>query len=485
MSEIFDIKVFASERDNILIAPAGFGKTHTISECLKHTDGRQLILTHTQAGVASIKDKLQKCSISKDSYNVETISSFAKRYVVSFSNAPNLPDETDGNFYSYFIENATKILSLQLVRDIIKISYTGLFVDEYQDCTIEQHKLVLALAEVLPTHILGDPLQGIFGFKGQRLVDLDNALEMGRFNIRYKLDTPHRWIKSGNPQLGQELLQIRDDLENGREIDLLRYSKIEFKQGAYSDNYRFLMEILKNCNSVLVIDSDSKRMTTRENFVVAFKYIPLLIEAFDGRDFYESAIHFDNKDGLPSIDILHKFISSKFSNLDNWYDKANKRFKNKRDPAEERELSEIKGLVGKLALNYSFLDMKAVISKIGNLRGVNCARKDLLNSLGKSMEYAHNSKITVLDAMRNYRNGIRRVGRKMYGKCVGTTLLTKGLEFSTVIVLDADKFKDPQNFYVAFSRCTKRLIVLGHNSKMRPYPAAVFQSAAAGRPCTL
>ena len=470
MSEKFDVKAFTIERDNVLIAPAGFGKTHTISECLKHTEGKQLILTHTQAGVASIKDKLQKCSISKDKYSVETISSFAKRYVLSFTNSSAIPDETDSKkFYAFFIENATKILSLKLVQDIIKLSYSGLFVDEYQDCTVEQHELILVLADILPTHVLGDPLQGIFGFNGQKLVNLNSATAMGRFATRYELDTPNRWINNGHTKLGEELLKIRKDLMQGKEIDLAQYSSIEFKQGSYGDHYRVVMDTLKSSDSVLVIDSDSIRMTTRENFVVAFKYVPLLIEAFDGKDFYISAIHFDNKDNSSAIDILHEFIIDKFSNLDDWYDKANKRFKKKRDPVEESQLTEIKALIIKLSTNYSLLDLREIISKIRNLKGVTCARRDLLNSLSNSMEDAHHSKTTVLEAMRKHRNGIRSVGRKMYGKCVGTTLLTKGLEFDTVIILDADKFKDPQNFYVAISRCVKRLIVFAGNSKISPY----------------
>lgn len=468
MSETFDVKTFANERDNVLIAPAGFGKTHTISECLKHTEGKQLILTHTQAGVASIKDKLQKSSIVKDKYSVETISSFAKRYVLSFYNSTDIPDETDKKFYPFFIENATKILALRLVQDIIKLSYSGLFVDEYQDCTIEQHKLVLVLAEILPTHILGDPLQGIFGFTGP-LVNLNDITQTCRFSTMYKLETPHRWIIGGNEQLGIELLQIREKLLSNLEIDLVQYPSIEFKRGRFRDHYSCIMDTLKDCDSVLIIDPDSIKMTTRENFVVAFKYIPLLIEAFDGKDFYESAIHFDNKDNLSSVEILHKFIDSKFSNLNYWYDKKNKRFKKKRDPVEENELVEIKELVNKLAINYSLLDMKEVIFKIRDLKGVNCARRDLLSSLSKSMEDAYRSKITVLEAMRNHRNGIRRIGRKMYGKCVGTTLLTKGLEFDTVIILDAEKFKDPRNFYVAISRCIKRLVIFAEDSKLNPY----------------
>jgi superfamily I DNA/RNA helicase len=468
MIKTFNAESFVAERDNVLIAPAGFGKTHTITECLKYTEGRQLILTHTQAGVASIKDKLQKSSLSKEKYNVETITSFAKRYVLSFSNSSTVPDEIDKNFYPYFIENATRLLSLKLVQDIVKLSYTGLFVDEYQDCSVEQHKLILALAEILPTHILGDPLQGIFGFK-EPLVNLDNPIQMQRFSTVHHLNTPYRWIVGGNEKLGTELLQIREKLLSKIEIDLALYPSIEYKQGTYGDHYSYVMDTLKRCDSVLIIDSDSMRINSRENFVVAFKYIPLLIEAFDGKDFYTSAKHFDNPNNLPAIDILDKFIVERFSNLDNWYDKTNKRFKNKRDPSEERQLTEIKALINRLATSYSLLDLKEVIFKIRELDGVNCARIDLLSSLNKSMDDAHHSKISVLDAMRKHRNGIRSVGRKMYGRCVGTTLLTKGLEFDTVIVLNADKFTDPQNFYVAISRCVKRLIVFANDSKLRPY----------------
>jgi len=93
----------------------------------------------------------------------------------------------------------------------------------------------------------------------------------------------------------------------------------------------------------------------------------------------------------------------------------------------------------------------------------------LLHSIYISLENAHFSGSTVLEAMKNHRNTIRKMGRKLYGKCIGTTLLTKGLEFDTVIVLDADNFKDSKNLYVALSRCSKRLIVVSNKSKLNPY----------------
>jgi DNA helicase-2/ATP-dependent DNA helicase PcrA len=72
---------------------------------------------------------------------------------------------------------ATRVLSTRSGKEILRASYSGVYVDEYQDCVTDQHALVLTLAEVLPTRVLGDPLQGIFGFKGQKIVDWDRDVD--------------------------------------------------------------------------------------------------------------------------------------------------------------------------------------------------------------------------------------------------------------------------------------------------------------------
>jgi UvrD-like helicase family protein len=88
------------------------------------------------------------------------------------------------------------------VQQVIGSSYAGLFVDEYQDCTRAQHAIVLMLAELLACRILGDPLQGIFGFNKDPLVDLEPEVE-GTFEALPPLETPHRW--KDNQQLGAKL----------------------------------------------------------------------------------------------------------------------------------------------------------------------------------------------------------------------------------------------------------------------------------------
>ena len=466
MDKLFNAKSFSEESNNVLIAPAGFGKTHSICECIKHTEGEQLILTHTQAGVASIKEKLVTSSISKDSYRVETISSFAQRYVFAFHNVDNIPDIINQSaYYSFLTECALEIFNLKPVQDVIRNSYAGLYVDEYQDCTIQQHELIKVLAKTLPTHLFGDPLQGIFGFSGQ-LVNLEDPNHMQDFGKIYTLETPHRWVKAGNPELGNDLLKIRKKLLSGLELNFKDYNSIEFKQGVYTNHYNFIIKALTSEKSILVIHPVSTQIKPRQMFVASFKYIPLLIESLDHSDFYRWAGHFDTTTES-SANLCHDFLIANYTNLNNWYNKDNRKFKKKSDPLQEKQLTEIKQLHSELQLENSAAKIRQLLMKVKKLDNVNCSREDLLNSIFVALNNSCQNDSTVLDAMKSHRNVIRKMGRKLYGKCIGTTLLTKGLEFDAVIVLAADKFNDPKNLYVALSRCCKRLIIVSESENIK------------------
>lgn len=67
------------------------------------------------------------------------------------------------------------------------------------------------------------------------------------------------------------------------------------------------------------------------------------------------------------------------------------------------------------------------------------------------------------------RNVLRRKGRKVMQKSIGTTLLTKGLEFDNVVILNAQKFDDPRHFYVALTRCSEKLVVISITAVLHPY----------------
>jgi DNA helicase-2/ATP-dependent DNA helicase PcrA len=85
------------------------------------------------------------------------------------------------------------------------------------------------------------------------------------------------------------------------------------------------------------------------------------------------------------------------------------------------------------------------------------------------LQSATSKKNTVFDDMKETRNIIRRTGRKVHAKCLGTTLLTKGLEFDIVVILDANKYDHPKHLYVAISRCCKRLIIFSETPVLNPF----------------
>jgi hypothetical protein len=274
---MFDILDFISKDKSMLIAPAGFGKTHTIAECLKNIKcvKKQLILTHTHAGIASIKEKIKKENIKGACYEVETITSFAQKYVLSFYLGTDLPEQEDSKlYYPFIIDKAIMLIKRSPIKQIVSNTYGGLLVDEYQDCTTKQHELILLLSELFPTHILGDFLQGIFGFNGEQLVDMNSPAEMKEFsNSRYDLETAYRWLNGNNFALGEDLKQIRGVILNNQGVELSKFPSIEtniiVEADLYNPTKTYNQKIRKLLNeeSLLIIHPDSTSINPRLNLI--------------------------------------------------------------------------------------------------------------------------------------------------------------------------------------------------------------------------
>ena len=152
-----------------IIAPAGHGKTEMIADIVKHAEGKQLLLTHTNAGVDAIEKRLQKRNISKGKYTVTTIAAFCIKWCVSYDNtgsfdktlSPLNGSKEAKTYYEQLYRGAKKIFATSWAGNVLKASYAGIIVDEYQDCIQVQHEIVLAMNKHLPVVVLGDPMQGI------------------------------------------------------------------------------------------------------------------------------------------------------------------------------------------------------------------------------------------------------------------------------------------------------------------------------------
>ena len=131
-----DIAAFLSTNKSMVIAPAGYGKTHTIADCISHYTGNKkiLVLTHTHAGVAALREKFDQQNISASLYNLETICSFALNLTkVYHLNKDEIPSDSN-SLFQFAVEHGINILKAKPIRKYLSIKYDHLIVDEYHDC---------------------------------------------------------------------------------------------------------------------------------------------------------------------------------------------------------------------------------------------------------------------------------------------------------------------------------------------------------------
>ena len=219
MPELAEI-LAAHSGSGYVVAPAGYGKTHLIAEATRLASTRQLVLTHTYAGASALRRKMRDLGVQTDRRRVDTIASWALRLCLAYPCTSGWDSQRpEGDEWTSLYRACAALLDRPFIRRILKASYGGMYVDEYQDCSTAQHQLVLRIARDLPCRILGDPLQTIFDFRGERPVDWYGEIPV-KFECLGQLDTPHRWARAGQPELGAWLQVARSALEQGRPLDL-------------------------------------------------------------------------------------------------------------------------------------------------------------------------------------------------------------------------------------------------------------------------
>lgn len=97
-----EFDTFIINSPNVLVAPAGYGKTHTIASSVKALRAkgikRILVLTHTNAGITSIREKFKKESVPQNGVTICTIAGFLQRIVNSLSKE-RMPDGNDSDVF--------------------------------------------------------------------------------------------------------------------------------------------------------------------------------------------------------------------------------------------------------------------------------------------------------------------------------------------------------------------------------------------------
>lgn len=163
---------FERSRDGLpcsVTLPAGCGKTELIAAIVAATaaeGGTALVLTHTHAGVDALRRRMAKFDVPRDRVVIRTIDSWAFDLISHFPQLAELdvPAAPDWDRSAEYHRGAALAVGSPAVGKMMRLSYDVVLVDEYQDCLVDQHALVVAIVNAVPTALLGDPLQGLFHF---------------------------------------------------------------------------------------------------------------------------------------------------------------------------------------------------------------------------------------------------------------------------------------------------------------------------------
>jgi ATP-dependent exoDNAse (exonuclease V) beta subunit len=164
-----EIDLLAIDR-GLVTAPAGCGKTHLIADALiRHTSTKPiLVLTHTNAGVAALRARLDREGVPASRDRLYTIDGWAIRLAKTFPKRSEIDPSAlllhdRRRDYPLIRDAAWRLLGARHIEDVLTATYDRLIVDEYQDCSQRQHGIVYHAGNALRTVLLDDPMQAIFG----------------------------------------------------------------------------------------------------------------------------------------------------------------------------------------------------------------------------------------------------------------------------------------------------------------------------------
>ncbi len=449
-------------------APAGCGKTHLIASALqRHGDSKPiLVLTHTNAGVAALRARLTHMGVPQRAYRITTIDGWAMRLIGTFphrsGHAEGVLDLTDPrNDYPAIRQGTINILAGNHLRDVLQATYARLFVDEYQDCLVEQHAIVSKLAEVLPTCVLGDPMQAIFGWGTNVLVDWEADVH-ARFPPAGELDTPWRWRNVGTEAFGRWLLQVRSALQSGQPIDLTHApAEVEVITVTGDDDVPNQTRAANTRppvegGSVLIV-CDARR-PPRHREIAARARGAVVVENADLTDFIRFAASFD-MNAPTATDELIDFAGSTMTGVGAAQMKQRLRVLlagRERSPPNDAEAVALA-----FARAPSPAAAVALLAEINRQGGVFPLRPALVRSAIQAFNGCVDAEDFHDMAVRT-REQSRVKGRALPRRAVGSTLLLKGLEADVAVIIDTDLL-DARDLYVAMTRGSRKLVICTSN----------------------
>lgn len=464
------------------VAAAGCGKTELLSQLVAdHRSGRQLVLTHTHAGVAAIKKRLADMRVPQEKFHLDTIAGWCLRYGAAYPSISGYRPgaEADPDWTATY-PGAEKVCRTALGKRVVRESYDGVLVDEYQDCSRKQHALVQALASCIPCRGVGDPLQTIFGFRDDPVVPW--ATIKADFEVvEDALTEPWRWRREGrNAELGKWLVAARKELEKTGRLVISDHAPIAWvKHDAATAPEAWASA----CRSVVA--------PTTETVVAILQWPPEckdlakrmsgrwpVIEKFDDPDLLWLGVKLVDADGPAVVEALVEFVSERMTAI---------------GPALKTAVDAIKAGrgVSRITKNREHADRLSALATnptpanaLAWLEGVLAHREDwwlyrreCVFQLREALRHcASNTFAELPDQVAAARTRARHRGRLTHRRTIGTPLLVKGLEFDHAVLLwepnprpgKPTRHPSVEGLYVALTRASKSLTIVSRSRTLIP-----------------
>ena len=468
MARVIDPALFEGVERGRIEAAAGCGKTESIVRLVAEWGGqRTLILTHTLAGVAALRRRLQTARVSPDRYSLNSIDAWCVRRVSDFPlRCGQLPDASNARFFYPAVRAAClELLASRALDTALGATYGRVLVDEYQDCGPMQHEIVCRVAALLPTFVVGDPLQAVFNFPGAPVVPWQETVAP-TFPLLETLDHPWRWEKVGAAALGQWLLEARTRLQDGTGIDLEQLPAGSEWRPLTGNSARDAQAIRtatsfwqRQAGSVLVLANP--RQPQRHAELARNGEGLQVVESLDLRGVVEGVTRLDQaapEDRLrPLLELAHSMMSG--VSVDTLIARCN----------TLRAGRARVGATADEAAALAFIAMpdwrqaQVTLRSMATQPGRRVFRREVFGLLLSSLEaVASGRRPSLEDAIAAARERRRHEGRPVTARVVGSTLLLKGLEADYTVLLDVEQLS-PEHLYVALTRATRGMMIFSRD----------------------
>ncbi|GAB7549430.1 UvrD-helicase domain-containing protein [Cupriavidus sp. 8B] len=444
-----------------IVAPAGHGKTELIAK-VAGLGRRALILTHTHAGVHALRARLKRLKVPHNGAAVDTIAGWCMRYAHAFPGAAQPCDGMpQGREWDELYEGTLRALQVPAVREVIEASYDRILIDEYQDCHWLQHELAKTLANIVPTLVFGDPMQGIFEFAGASL-SWDRDV-FSSFPLVDTLDVPYRW-REKNPELGRWVAFARERLICGEGIDLSA-GPISFQVSGSAFDMAALFEGFDAGSETVAAIHCNKGICYRIAGATAGGY--QAIEEMAARRLSEFCNAWDASESLRDRTLAIKSLVDDCFNIRPLADGEEE---SDADKAINVEIARLR--VETFGPNAEAAGA-AVFDLIRRRSRYRLFRGELWRDVERALSDVSAGRSTgMVEAAERVRQRTTLTGRRLPRRTVSTPLLLKGLEFDHVVVPGAvhytnEQFAQAKLFYVAISRATRSLKVTSSEATLR------------------